>query len=156
MRLLNDLKALEGKSQTFAQKGVWYDRYAGKIEQLPTLNVDPEIVDYGFFVAKQLRTASATVRGANIAIGVNTSQAVNDGAIGSGAYGYGYGYGSYGVVTPRAAAAAEYTYHNAQRRVIRKTGQGQARMSIDGLRSELISATNDTRRRMTDKYKIQF
>ena len=130
---------------------------------MPTLNVDPEVVDYGYYVAQQLRAAASAVRGAGINTGVQTSQAVNDrssayGGYGYGGYGYGYGYGygGYGAPTARNVIRSDLKYESSQRRVIRKTEQGAARMSIEGLRDELIAATNETRRRMTDKYQIQF
>jgi len=163
MQRLKDLKALKRDSKTFGQQGAFYDRYAGLIEQMPTLGVDPEVVDYGYYAAQQLRAAAATVRGANINIGINTSQSANDpsnyGGYGYGGYGYGgygYGYGGYGAPTARNVMRSQLNYEMSQGRVIRKTGEGEARLSIEGIRDELITATNETRRRMTDKYQIQF
>jgi hypothetical protein len=80
-------------------------------------------------------------------------------AIGGNGYyggGYGYGYGGYGLPTARNVIRNDLRYESSQRRVVRKTGEGEARLSIEGIRDELITATNETRRRMTEKYQVQF
>lgn len=46
--------------------GAWIDRQARRIDQLPLLGVDPELLDYSQGVAKSLRVTAAKQRGATI------------------------------------------------------------------------------------------
>lgn len=48
---------------TWGQVGGWFERYARKIDNLPILNVDPEMLDYGVFVADSLRQSETVMKG---------------------------------------------------------------------------------------------
>jgi len=54
---------LEMKTAVF---GTWIDRQARRIDELPMLDVDPDLLDYAQGVAKSLRTTAAKQRGAAI------------------------------------------------------------------------------------------
>jgi len=73
---------LELKTEQF---GIWIDKQARRIDELPVLNVDAELLDYSQGVAKSLRVSAAKLRGATIR--ATTTQ--------RGTYSYGnyYGYG---------------------------------------------------------------
>jgi hypothetical protein len=161
--VFDDLKNDMKDSKTLAQNSMWFDKYARKIERLPMLNVDPEMLDYGTFVAHQMRQASLATRTMGIETGVRQSQIIGAdvapyayGGYGYGRYGgYGggsYGYGTYAVYDPRAEAKAVY----AQRRVVKAEEKGQMATSIQSIKGEVIEATNQVRRSMTEKYQIQF
>ena len=47
--MADDLKADMKNSKTLAQTSLWFDKYARRIERLPTLNVDKELVKYSAF-----------------------------------------------------------------------------------------------------------
>ena len=49
--------------KTMGQVGIWFGKYARRIDELPILNVDPALLDYGAFVASALRQAESTLRG---------------------------------------------------------------------------------------------
>ncbi len=63
--LLNDLtgKRKSDEFVTWGQVGLWFEKYAGKIDQLPILHVDPELVDWGANVSAQLRQAETAMKG---------------------------------------------------------------------------------------------
>jgi hypothetical protein len=52
--LLDELNN-EKKPKNISQRGYWYQQYAGKIEALPILNVDPELLEFGTAVSSTLR-----------------------------------------------------------------------------------------------------
>ena len=64
--LMADLKSRKGEERTFGQVGVWFQNYAKKIDRLPILNVDEEMLQYGQYVADQLRNASMAIKGYGI------------------------------------------------------------------------------------------
>lgn len=152
-KYLRELKFDLKEVKSFASNATWFDRYASKIEKLPILNVDPEVVDYSAFVAQSFRQAAGSVKTAGInkaarSASVQTSPDMY-------AYYGGYsGYGAYGYA--RYAPRADVQYEGAQRRIIRTEERSKAAGNYQDLRSQVIEATNDTRRRMTQKYQIEF
>lgn len=63
--MLDDLrtKPKRDKVKTFGQAAMWYDKYSRRIAQLPTLNVDSDVVDYGLQMAGMLQSAESTMKG---------------------------------------------------------------------------------------------
>ncbi|MEM8947484.1 MAG: hypothetical protein AAGD11_20080 [Planctomycetota bacterium] len=59
--LLDDLKADKKRRKNMAQLSVWFRKYADRIDGLPMLNVDPEMLDYGLYVSTTLRGGANTV-----------------------------------------------------------------------------------------------
>ena len=102
--ILDDLKKESKTSVTLGQNAAWIDRWARKIERLPTLNVDGDLLDYSEFVVGQLRASSGAIKGIGINTGVRTAQ--NYGGGYSGRYGsYGGYYGYRGVKAQNLARA---------------------------------------------------
>ncbi len=64
--LLADLKSRKGEERTIGQIGVWFQSYANRVDRLPILNVDEEMLQYGQYVAQQLRNASMAIKGFGI------------------------------------------------------------------------------------------
>ncbi len=54
--MFNDLKQDTRSSKSISQTQLWFDKYAKRIERLPILNVDKELVDYSGWVAQELRS----------------------------------------------------------------------------------------------------
>jgi hypothetical protein len=153
-KLLKDLKVQKSETKTFGQYHVWFDRYAGKIEQLPILGVDKQVVDYSAFVAQQLRHGSQSVKTAGIRTGVRQAPVASNTDVYNYGYASGYwgGYVGWAVENPRA----ELQYEQAQKRVIKKEERGEAYMTMEDIRQSIIAATNGVRRAMTEKYQIEF
>ena len=98
--VLDDLRGRKGSSTNINQYGIWFDKYARQVDDLPLLNVDPEMVDYGANVADSLRQASDAIKGIGMRKAVRQAGMPSAGtsSAGYGGYGYGgYGYG-YGAV----------------------------------------------------------
>jgi hypothetical protein len=159
--MADDLKKDMKSSKNLASTQLWFDKYAKRIERLPILNVDEELVKYGGFVASTLRQATASVKTMGIQSGVRESQIISS----SAGYGYaGYGYGRYGMYGGYGASGVITTYNpraeargiSAERRVVRAEEKAAMATDVQALRDQLIGATADIRRKMTQKYKVAF
>lgn len=156
-KLLNELKIQKSNVRTFGEYHVWFDRYAGKIEQLPILGVDKELVDYSAYVAQQLRGGSNSVKTAGMREGQRDAHVQSSPDVYAYAYNSGYNngyYGGYGVA--RYAPRADLQYEASQRRINRKEERGGAHMSMEQVRQNVIAATSGVRRNMTEKYQVEF
>jgi hypothetical protein len=135
----------------------WNDQSARKIDELGTLNVDPELVEYATNVSTALRGSSLVIRQTNIQAGASKAEANAYKAPGPTAgvgYGYygNYGYGGFGAGYYDPNAAGYYDASgtiNSQSRAIGNQSYQAALGNIDAMTLEI-------RRKMTDKHKLQF
>ena len=163
-----DLKQDLRDSKTISQTKLWFDKYARKIERLPILNVDPEMLDYGALVAKGLRAATGSVSEMGISSSARQMQVQGTAAprVNAAYYGgYGVGragyYSGYGYSNPGMNAYANSAYNQVrqeaqQRRLIRTQERASTAMDLQQIKAELVEATANIRRMMTEKYKIEF
>lgn len=137
--MLDDLR--EEADRAHNNACVWMERYARRIDALPILNVDDELLDWGSAVSETLRTQANVEKTANVTGGVRVMEANQYS---------GYTYDNYGY--------ANGGYYDAihERHTIRAQEQGAARITRFGTWSELENATADMRRGMTQKYGIEF
>lgn len=131
--LLDDLHADVKNSVTIAQSGVWMQKYARQIDGLPTLNVDPDALNYGAYVSLELREASAAVKG----IGITSA------ARRSAIYDSGYSY-------------YDRNYTDAARRQVNAEARAAGATSAVDIMNEIDKAAGNVRRTMTERYKIEF
>ncbi|HUT95237.1 MAG TPA: hypothetical protein VMY37_37635 [Thermoguttaceae bacterium] len=157
--LLEDIKKdMKGNLANLSSMSLWFDKYAKKIERLPILNVDEDLLEYSTYAARQLRNASLAVRGMGVRSAVRQSDITSgDGAGYAYAGGYRYGrYGAYGggvaVYNPRAEARAV----GSERRKVRYEERGAMAGNVQMIRDEIIQATTDVRRLMTQRYEVEF
>jgi hypothetical protein len=145
------------------QCAIWYERYAKKIDQLPIVNVDPELLDFTQGVATSLRGLAGTYR----QVGINSARyssnptggwvggSTGRGAASWGGYGYGAGYGGSFYRMPGSFAVAKKSGPSPQ-----STAKRLGRASASGVRSEkfqtLDEGMSQMRRSMTEKYGIEF
>jgi hypothetical protein len=125
---LNDTKATSA----------WMERYAKKIDDLPVLNVDELLLDYGDKLAETLRIMAQSKRQAGIRAGVRAT----DGSGGSYFDGYYYGEDAYTRAAERSQAKKEEMAVASDTRV-------------EGWRL-IDNATADIRKTLTKKYKVEF
>jgi hypothetical protein len=132
------------EAQTTGYRAKWNEQQARRIDELATLNVDPQMIDYGSNVANILRGNATSIRTGNVAAGqIQISQA-NDGVNFNGFYGgWGYGYTNSGI------GLSNQEIIGAQSRMAGFGSYREAIAAIDKL-------SGDTRRAMTEKYKVQF
>ena len=132
--LLHDLR-LELKSVN-NNYTIYYEQYARKIDELPTLNVDPELLDFAGKVSSSLRYQSQNFRMNNIGRGTATASTYSNGYVGA--------YGTYPVTGAGPAITIGLQANQASKGV----AFSEWKQIEDGL---VV-----VRRRMTEKYQIQF
>jgi hypothetical protein len=121
---------------------IYMERYARRIDRLPILNVDDELLAWGGMVAETLRSASLTSRNAQMAGGIRKASVY-------GAYGaYDYSYGGYGYYGGQNAAGA-INQATVEAGAIARNAQYTSWKGIEDSQAEI-------RKTMTKKYQIEF
>lgn len=125
------------------ESAVWMSRYARKIDRLPILNVDNDLLNYGLSVSGMLREASNTVDAHRRTIKArNAGRTVLTGGRGYyGNYYSGANYNRYQRAQSLEAAAEEIAAAAEQARAIMK---------------EIYDMTASIRVEMTQRYNLQF
>ncbi|MFO0261078.1 MAG: hypothetical protein ACK53V_05575, partial [Planctomycetota bacterium] len=119
----------------------WFDRYARKIDELPVLNVDEAMIQFGQYVSDQFRDISTGLRGAELAKTQDATSYQN--------WSYSYRNGRWGTYS-------EY-YDNSKARntatsIDRQRGSNQAREVLE----EVAKQSSKLRKDMSQKYNINF
>ena len=131
--ILEDLRA-EGKtSKTLAQNGMWFDKWARRIDRMPIQNVDPELLEFGRAVSAGLRSMAGDIRG----IGIHTS-AQNAQVVASYSY---YG---------------DWFYVDAQKRAVRAQERAKGVLSARDVYQAIENEAARIRQVLTERYKIAF
>jgi hypothetical protein len=153
--LLNELK--QQKVKTFSQQAYWYYQAGQKIDELPILNVDEELLKYGASVSSTLRglsNLSNTVATQNKILYSNAGEALVDAG---GSYNYAYRYGNRG--------AAGYQYYvpnvaNVNNYALIGNLMAQGTATEAAIRNQTWKNIDDAasmiRRKMVEKYKVEF
>jgi hypothetical protein len=132
--LLDGLK--HERSNSHKGMSLWYDRYAKRIDALPLLGVDNELLDWGMTISKTLREMSA---------GVNYNakdQTYRISGLSNYTGGYYYGY------------SGDSKAYNAS--VIRKQGDAVMDVQMDQVWKRIDITIAEMRRKMVEKYKVDF
>lgn len=135
--LIERVRKYDTKSTGYRAR--WNDMQARRIDELPTLRVDPVLIQYATDVATLLRNNALTIRGGNI----QASQVKASQTLSSGYYGYGDGY-----YDPNSGVDYQ--------RVTDVQARGTAAMDYNSTLSAIDKLTGDIRRAMTQKYQTQF
>lgn len=143
--LLKDLRReLQGNKAVSAI----LERYAGKIDRMPILHVDDDLLDYGSGVSQTLRGIALSRRQGGIQSGVATA------GMGGGGYSnYDYGYGYFGNLGDRYSGARRSAADRASIKAQSMAASNQAR--VEGAKA-IAEATAEIRRQMTQKYGVEF
>jgi hypothetical protein len=123
--------------RTFA--GVFMERYGRRIDRLPILNVDEELLAYGAMVSETLRGASVSNRMANVRTGVRKSQVYGN---------YQYNYDGNGYYSARKTSSVQTQ--------VRRQEQAKASQVRFDSWKEIEDATSAIRKEMTRKYMVRF
>lgn len=165
--------------QTLGQFAHWLEIYGRKLDHLPTLNVDPEMLQYGDYVSKQLLHVSYALKGIGIQEPIAADQAASSAKIYGGALGnisqnnwqsgYGSVGGNYGRRVETNAAygvARNLGYEGAVKSEMRQAesavtmvhfqSRAQAAQYIQQAIENLDTADDQIRESMTQKYQVQF
>ena len=139
-------------AQTTGYRAKWNDQQARHIDELGTLNVDPQVIEYGSAVSNMLRNNALTIRTGNISAGqVKAAQGLSQASYGQASYGYGYGYG-YGESSYYYDPNTSVDYQ----RVTDAQASGAAYSDYRTTLSNIDKLTEETRKAMTAKYNVQF
>lgn len=144
-RVVEEARNLKGV--TVAEHGVWNEKLSRKIDQIPMLGVDPELLDYGTAVAQLLRGAGMTIKKANMEA---STQKANDISVNTN-YGYGVGYGGGYLYGAYSVNNNDFYNHQVEQQA-RVTGMTQHISNLE----EIDNRTKAMRRAMTERYKIEF
>jgi hypothetical protein len=153
--MADDLKQDMRSAKNLASTHLFFDKYAKRIERMPILGVDEDLLNYSAFVANTLRQVTGSVKTMGIQSSARQSQ-ITGSDVSAGDYGYGgYRYGAYGAYGQRAQMA-EIKGVGQERRAVRAEEKGIMATDVQKLRQDLIAATTDIRRKMMQKYQIEF
>ncbi len=152
--LVDDVKNPNPKSVVgTGEVAVWMDRYARKIDRLPILGVDEQLVDFSATIAQAIRDMAVQYRGVGIEASKYSNNAGREGGFSSEGYAYGYG-GYWGGYEGGAWEFPQKTL--AASTVAKRVG----RANVSGNRADLWRQIDDdmskARRDLTKRYQIEF
>jgi hypothetical protein len=147
-RYLGDLKRERG-AVGYNSIALWFDKYARRIDRLPILGVDKDLVNYGGYVVGQLRDCVEAIKGSAIRSGSQSAQ-VTSGQV--SVYDSGYQLFAGGS----RYASAEIASVEEQRRSIRAQERGQSSTDVRAIIREIQEETSRIRREMTERYQVEF
>jgi hypothetical protein len=151
---LGDLR--DQKANTFESLAVWYDKYSQKIDNLPVLDVDPDLITFGTNISNTLRAISQSARGVPIKQSVLTQQETHIQGGGYTPYGYGYAnaYGA-GYGTAWGYQYLDVNNYKAVQSAKKDVNSGEYAARNDAWRM-IDEETAKVRKAMTQKYKVEF
>ena len=137
--LINDAKNPNPRSWVgTGEIAIWLDRYARRIDRLPILGVDEQLVDFAAMIAQAFRDMAVQFRG----VGINVSTMSNNPRVSWA----GYSGGAWGIARTSMAPS------NVARRV--------GRANVSGNRAEMWRQIDDdmaaARRDLTRRHGIEF
>lgn len=146
-------------STTTGLVGTWYERYAKRVDSLPILDVDPLLLDYGHYVATQLRGGGEALRevgGKQHIRQMNAPQHFQT----YGRWGMQGNYADYWSPWSEAYQA-EYTVEDFNqeqhdRLQIKTEERAKGAKSAHDSMQRIAEATADVRRKLTEKYHAEF
>ncbi len=161
--LLKDLKIDSRELTTLGNAALWMDKYANRIDQLSTLNVDEELTQFGSSVSNTLRNASGTLRQGLVAGGQaarNVERQYDTYNYGQ-VWGYSYRMGLFGGgMQPygySGTVAVPNDYATENLRVKAKSGvTNQAAGDTRVILQDLGRQSGEIKRKMTAKYGADF
>jgi hypothetical protein len=137
---LTSLRLKQNEAKTFGQIALWINNAARRIDRMPTLNVDPELLEFGTQTSAELREMAVALQG----IGINSAEREAS---------------AYGGETYYAGWDGYYysgTDHQAEKREIRAQERAAGARSAREIATKLANDEAAMRIRMTEKYKLQF
>lgn len=163
--LMDDLQN-DHSFQSFGQGAIWYDKYARKIDRLPILNVDPELVNFGAKIAATFRNCETLMKGVGMSSALRVSQTGGSGSSGysNSSYGgyrasMGYGstpYGPQGMGSGVSAMNASRQQQGSEIAQIHMQERSRGAASLQDIWNQIASATSKERIRLVSKYSADF
>ncbi len=129
------------RAETAASMRLWYDRYAKRIDELPIVDVDADLLDFGGLASKTLREMSLGINYARNDQVYRIAGTPNVGGVVVAGYGY-YGGGG----TDKAYDAS----------VIKKQSNAVLNTQLDATWKGIDQAVADMKRKLVERYKVEF
>jgi len=150
--ILDDLRMKPKRDgvTSHGQVAIWFDKYARKIDQLPILGVDADLLSYGSETANKLRDCNLALKGVGMRSGVRTSE--NRGASTGTVVVNSYGGWRSGYGTTTSYAVDQQMMDSTIRRQESFVGVNFVQQSMQAI----DEATSAIRREMTMKYQVEF
>ncbi len=156
--LITDLKRPDTNIKTTGQYALWIDRYARKLDQLPILGVDKDMVEFTGWAASVLRSVSSRYR----KVGMDAAKYSNNPSVRavepytgvtSGHYRRGYWSTSRSW---QAGTLWNYAPGPAPSVIAKRVGRADAAASEMELLEQLSNGLSEMRRVMTERYQVEF
>lgn len=150
--LIDDLRRQMRRLQNSREFAHWYEHTARRIDQLPVVGVDDELVNFGGTTADKLRALAQSVRGVQIDVNkLNTYRRSSTTVSAAGGVGTAWGYG-FGYATGGAYFNNNYADVNQMQAEVRATG---ARDRVD-VWNQIDASLGQIRRDMSRKFNVDF
>ena len=135
--LIEDLRKTLGDTRD--NHAVWMERYSRKVDALPVLNVDDDLLDWGARVGETFRVMALAERASGIKSGVRKSSVYGN---------YQYGYDSNGYTNFRSNESVKAQINTEEK--------AQAKAVRFNSWKEIEDATATIRKEMTKRYQVEF
>jgi hypothetical protein len=154
--LLNELNTGKDTKKLQARR-YWYEQYATKLDSLPMLNVDEELLQWGAAVSQALRQMAALASATRTAGNQITAQTVSQEVWYQTPVAGGYAYGPYagGGWSYGANQIGHYDNYQAVSNLCAQVA-GNEKALREQTWNNINKATLDVRRKMVQKYQVEF
>jgi hypothetical protein len=133
--LIADLR--QSLSDNRDNHALWMERYGRKIDALPILNVDEDLLNWGASVSETFRSMGIAERGAGVRQGVRKSQVYGD-----------YSYSDDGYYN--------YRPESSRKNEIKREEEAKATLMRFDSWKEIEDSQAEIRRTMTQRYGVEF
>jgi hypothetical protein len=151
--------------KTFGQAAMWYDKYARKIDRMPIMNVDDQLLDFGAMVASSFRNIEGVGKGVGMRTSLRTaSNNPSSGGYSNSSFGgyransgyWGADFGPSGVTAGVSAMNASLQEKGRTDAIIRGEERTAGAANIQQIWQQLDAATAQMRRELVNKYSADF
>lgn len=154
--------------KTFGQAAMWYDRYARKIDRLPIMNVDEDLLNFGATIANSFRNCESIMKGVGMRTSLRTaSNQASSGGYANTAYGgyransgtsgtNGINYGPMSVTGGVSAMNASLQEQGRTNAIIRGQERTSGAANVQQIWQQIDEATAAMRRELVNKYSADF
>ncbi|ADB16149.1 hypothetical protein Psta_1474 [Pirellula staleyi DSM 6068] len=144
----DDARRESSSSKTLGQNAMWLDNWARRIDRLPVLNVDPEMLAYGRYTTQRMRDASTALKGIGINSAAMKAQVYQEYTTSGSSYG-GFWGGGYDYTV-------QWNNVAGQRRAIGAEQKAQGATTARAIFAEMDNETAKVRQVMSQKYQLEF
>ena len=168
--MMDDLRTKPKRDhvKTFGQAAMWYDRYARKIDHLPIMNVDEDLLNFGATISSSFRNCEAIMKGVGMRTSLRTaSNNASSGGYSNGNFGgyransgtmgtYGINFGPTGMTSSISPMNASLQEKGRTDAIIRGQERTSGAANVQQIWQQIDEATAAMRRELVSKYSADF